>query len=290
MREEATDVASGAHKILTAAFCTAALAVIAAAAFCAMNLFTRPVFGNNPLWQLCFAALAACVAFCGIRRLPLLSFAVCTAVAVAMRFYTPLYIPVFYPFALGAVALGAAGTRTGPGLAAVGLSYGFSAAALLDLPRLRQFFLLNPLSFPEQEPVGEKYVCLAGLTLATAFWFVLAVRPLRSEKKKKTAKKNERSRKQRKPRRPAEKQKPQEIFYRAPAAYLLCAVNTVSAGLWCAQLFTAEFVKTVFFAAALLPFYLFCIRDPALRGLLPSGASANADRRTNSADRQISMG
>ena len=143
--------------------------------------------------------------------------------------------------------------HTKTGKASLLLSLLCSVATVLFRVRLWRYMVQNGGS-PGSEPIGEAYVCFAGLVLLTVFWGWLLVKGVRRARaaKKTPAKKRGRH--------TGQSAEPDLL----PAAYAAAAFNGAASLALCFQLFTGEYVKLVFFANALFFFYLLYRRDPLL--------------------------
>lgn len=234
------------------------LFIIAAAAFCSMRYFTRPVFGNNLYWNICFGVLALCLLLSAAVKKPLFSLILCVAAAVVMTVvipYNTTYAALFFPVSLQAALWEAARNETKTGRAVFILSLLLVPATIPFRLQLREFMRYNASGYGGSDPMGEAYVCLAGLILLLALWIVLLIRSLhRKQPQKKTSAKKSGRNKQKK-----------NDGNRLPAVYAVSALHVVLSCATCLQLFSGEYIKLLFFSAGLFVFYLIYRRDPVLR-------------------------
>ena len=240
----------------TVILCAVSLTVIAAAAFIAMNAFTRPVFGNNREWQISFLVLAVCLIVSAAVKKPAVVLAVSAAAAVGMYFYTPYYGALFFPVALQAALWGSAREETAGGRVSFTIALLLVPATIPLRVRLWQFMSYNAQSDGKIASVIEACVCLAGLLALLALWILLLVRSLREAAavKKKPAKKRGRDLK---------KTTGGSLL---PAAYAVCALHTALSCVSFAQLFSGEYARTLFLANALFVGYLLFRQEPLLYG------------------------
>lgn len=242
----------------TVALCAVSLSIIAAAAFFAMNAFTRPVFGNVWQWQLSFAVMAVCLLLSAAFRRPLVSLGIAAAAAAAMGFVTPFYAGLFFPVALQAALWEAAKERKD---AKSGTAAFWTALLLVPVSgifriRLWRFMEQNSYDFSSGNSIGEACLCCAGLFLLLALWVWLFVKSFRAAHtdKKTPAKKRGRA------------QKKANGGNRLPAVYVVCTVNAAASLVSCLQLFSGNYVKLLLFAHASFVLYLLFRREPTLLG------------------------
>ena len=234
------------------------LSVIAAAAFCSMDFFTRSVFGKVAQWQLSFAALAVCLILSAVCRRPLVSLGIAAVAAAAMWFDSPFFAGLCLPVALQAAVWESVREQTKTGKAALMLSMLCTVVTIPFRVRLWRYMVQNGGGSPGSDPIGEAFVCFAGLILITALWvwlFVKRVRCLRTTKKTPAKKRGRQS-----------KQSAEQNLY--PVAYAVCALNAALSAAYCFQMFTGEYVKLIFFVNGLFVCYLAYRRDPTLLSLL----------------------
>lgn len=238
----------------TVILCAACLVMIAAAAFVAMNNFTRPVFGNDRAWQVSFLVLAVCLIVSAAVKKPAVVLAVSVAAAVGMFFYTPFYGALFFPVALQAALWEAARKEKNGGLIAFVIGLLLVPATIPLRVRLWQFMSYNAQSDERTDSVIEACVCLAGLLLLLALWVLLVVRSLHeaAAAKKKLVKKRGRDLK---------KTTGGNLL---PAVYAVCALHTVLSCVSFIQLFSGVYARTLFLANALFVGYLLFRQEPVL--------------------------
>ena len=238
----------------TVILCAACLVMIAAAAFVAMNNFTRPVFGNDRAWQVSFLVLAVCLIVSAAVKKPAVVLAVSVAAAVGMFFYTPFYGALFFPVALQAALWEAARKEKNGGLIDFVIGLLLVPATIPLRVRLWQFMSYNAQSDERTDSVIEACVCLAGLLLLLALWVLLVVRSLQvaAAAKKQPAKKRGRDLK---------KTTGGSLL---PAVYAVCALHTVLSCVSFIQLFSGVYVRTLFLANALFVGYLLFRQEPVL--------------------------
>ena len=241
-----------AYSKKTVILCAVCLTVIAAAAFVAMNFFTRPVFGRNRDWQISFLVLAVCLIVSAAVKKPAAVLAVSAAAAVCMYFYTPFYGALFFPVTLQAALWESAGDETNGGSITHIISLLLIPATIPLRVRLWQYLTYNAQS--NNEPVGEAWVCLAGLVLLLVLWGWMLSGSLRkaAAAQKKPAKKRGRS---------GGRQKTRN---RLPVVYAVCALHTALSCVYLVQFFSGESVKTLFLANALFIGYLLFRQEPLL--------------------------
>ena len=247
---------TGTYQRKNLIICALSLAVITAASFFSMNAFTRPVFGNDPRWQLSFYATAVCMILCAALKRPLISLCVCAAAAIAMQIYTPLYLGLFFPVLLHAVLFDAATDSSKSGTGTFLLSLALFPATVYFRVIAGEFLSQNTPSESGTQPAGEKYLCMAGLLLLAALWVWLLIRSLHAKPGDQTpvgAKKKQGNRRQ--PPKKTGKQK-NTGRNRLPAVYVVCLLNTAATIIQCCLVFTGEFARTLLFTAALFAGFL----------------------------------
>ena len=238
----------------TVILCAVCLTVIAAAAFVAMNAFTRPVFGNNQEWQVSFLVLTVCLIVSAAVKKPAVILAVSAAAAVGMCFYTPYYGALFFPVALQVALWEAAREETNGGLIAFVIGMLLVPATIPQRVRLWKYLSYNAGGNDKIDGVVEACVCLAGLVLLLALWGWLLSGSLReaAAAKKKPAKKSRGS--------GGEQQKRNRL----PAVYAVCALQTALSCVSFIQLFSGVYARTLFLANALFVGYLLFRQEPML--------------------------
>ena len=243
-----------AYSKKTVILCAVCLTVIAAASFVAMNAFTRPVFGNNRDWQVCFLVLAVCLIVSAAVKKSAIVLAISAAAAVGMYFYTPFYGALFFPVALQAALWEAAREETTGGRVTFAVALVLVPATIPLRVRWWQFMSYNAQSDGKIDSIIEACVCLAGLLLLLALWALLLSKSVRkaAAAKKKPAKKRGRDL----------KKTPGGSFL--PVVYAVCALHTALVCVSFIQLFSGVYVRTLFLANALFVGYLLFRQEQTL--------------------------
>ena len=237
----------------TVILCAVWLAVIAGAAFVSMDAFTRSVFGKNTQWQLAFAVLAVCLILSAVFKQPLVSLGIAAAAAVVMWFNSPFFAGLCLPVALQATVWECVREKTTTGKVVLPLSVLCTVVTVFFRVRLWRYMVQNGGGSPGSDPIGEAFVCFAGLILITAFWiwlFVKSVRSLRTTEKTPAKKRG----------RQVNESAEQRLF---PVAYAVFALNAALSTVHCFQLFTGEYVKLIFFINGVFVCYMAYRRDQA---------------------------